>query len=103
MLLVQKSADALNRGGQLVIMDNIMKEDRTEPFAGAVFAINMLVGTEHGDTYTENEIRSLMEEAGLKEIIRIDTVGGTNLMVGNKYQDKFGRNPRLNRQLQVRK
>jgi SAM-dependent methyltransferase len=84
MLLVQKSADALNRGGQLVIMDHIMKEDRTEPFAGAVFAINMLVGTEHGDTYTENEIRSWMEEAGLKEIIRIDTVGGTNLMVGNK-------------------
>jgi len=26
-----------------VIMDHLMSEDRTEPFQGAVFAINMLV------------------------------------------------------------
>lgn len=83
-LLIRKGAEALNQGGQLVILDHIMSEDRTEPLAGALFAINMLVGTKHGDTYTENEIRSWMIDAGLKEISLITTPSEVQLMTGRK-------------------
>jgi hypothetical protein len=51
---------------------------------GAIFALNMLVGTEKGDTYTESEIKSWMKEAGLKEIRRADSTQGTSLMIGIK-------------------
>jgi len=82
--ILRKSAAALNPGGQVVIMDHIMSEDRTEPRDGAIFAINMLAGTKHGDVYTEGEIKSWMTDAGLKKIKRIDAVSGSSLMVGYK-------------------
>ncbi len=36
---------ALAPGGRLVIRDHLMEPDRTRPRAGALFAVNMLVGT----------------------------------------------------------
>jgi hypothetical protein len=82
-LLVKKCFDASNQGAIIVIQDQLMSEDRTQPYAGALFAINMLVGTEHGDTYTENEIRTWMNEAGFSEIIRIETFNNA-MLVGRK-------------------
>jgi predicted O-methyltransferase YrrM len=53
--LIKKCVDALNPDGIIVIQDFIMDESRTTPTDGAVFAINMLVNTEAGSTYTEIE------------------------------------------------
>ena len=83
-LLIQKGADSLAEGGQLVIMDHVMNEERTEPFIGALFALNMLVGTKHGDTFTESELRLWMEEAGLTEIRLMTAVSGMQAMVGKR-------------------
>jgi len=83
-LLIRKGAEALNPGGKLVILDHIMNEDRTQPPVGAVFALNMLVGTFHGDTYTEKEIGSWMQDAGLSEIVMKVTPSGTQLMIGKR-------------------
>ena len=83
-LLIGKCSEALNPQGQLVILDHFMNDERTEPMAGAVFALNMLVGTKHGDTYTESEVRSWMKGAGFKEIKRKDSKQGTSLMIGRK-------------------
>ena len=83
-LLINKCTEALNPGGQLVVLDHIMNEDRTDPAVGAIFAINMLVGTEKGDTYTEKEIKSWMQEARLKYIRRKDTPQGSTMMIGVK-------------------
>jgi SAM-dependent methyltransferase len=82
--LLRKAAEALNPRGQLVVQDFIMAEDRTTPAFGALFALNMLVGTEAGDTYTESQVRGWMEEAGLAEIVRRDTAFGASLMIGRK-------------------
>ncbi len=82
--LIRRCNAALDKGGQLVILDHIMNDDRTEPKAGAIFALNMLVGTEKGDTYTESEIETWMRDAGLKEIRRADSTQGTSLMIGIK-------------------
>jgi ubiquinone/menaquinone biosynthesis C-methylase UbiE len=79
-LLVKKCFNALNPGGIIVIQDQLMSEDRTQPYAGALFAINMLVGTERGDTYTEDEIHNWMTEAGFSEIIRIETFNNAMLL-----------------------
>jgi ubiquinone/menaquinone biosynthesis C-methylase UbiE len=73
--LIQRCARALLPGGHLVIREFILQEDRTGPPHAAIFALNMLVGTEHGNTYTEGEYRSWMEEAGLGSITRADPDG----------------------------
>jgi SAM-dependent methyltransferase len=82
MKLLKKCLEALNPGGQVVIQDFIMDENRTTPLSGALFALNMLVSTEAGDTYTESEVRDWMTAAGLSSIKRIDTPFVTTLIYG---------------------
>ena len=82
--LIHKASKALNPGGQVVIHDFIMDDDRTAPAFGTLFSLNMLVGTEAGDTYTESEVRSWMGEAELSNVKRKDTEFGTTLIIGKK-------------------
>ncbi len=70
--LFAKIYAALQRDGVLVIRDVVMDESRTEPVAGALFAVNMLVGTESGGTYTFDEFREDLSDAGFSEIALID-------------------------------
>ncbi|HQR68612.1 MAG TPA: methyltransferase [Thermoanaerobaculia bacterium] len=59
---------ALVPGGRLVVRDHVMDAARTHPRAGALFAVNMLVGTAGGGTYTFDEIREGLERAGFTRV-----------------------------------
>jgi ubiquinone/menaquinone biosynthesis C-methylase UbiE/predicted transcriptional regulator len=82
--LVQKCYNSLNPGGQIVISDFVMNDDRTQPKAGTIFAINMLVGTSSGNTYTEKEINSWLYDAGFVKPERKETSFGSTLIIGRK-------------------
>ena len=66
--LFAKIFKALQPNGVLVIRDVVMDKYRTNPVIGALFAINMLVGTEGGGTYTFEEFREDLSKAGFKKI-----------------------------------
>lgn len=66
--LYRKVRRALEPGGVLLIRDHIMNEERTEPPDGALFALNMLVCTDGGDTYTFEETRAALLRAGFKKV-----------------------------------
>lgn len=66
--LYRKIHEVLEPGGCLIIRDHIMEPDRTHPPAGALFAINMLVNTEGGDTYTFEETEAALHEAGFRDV-----------------------------------
>jgi SAM-dependent methyltransferase len=83
-LLFTKAAQALNPEGRLVVQDFLMTEERDGPLMPALFALNMLVGTPEGDTYTESEVREWMAKAGFADIHRTDTSFGTSLVVGSR-------------------
>lgn len=82
--LIKKCFDALNRNGQLIIRDWIMNEERTTPVGGTFFALNMLVATDSGDTYTENEIKNWLISAGITKIERKNTSFDSSLIIGVK-------------------
>jgi len=82
--LIKKCAASLNSGGQIVIKDWVMNEERTEPLGGAIFAINMLVGTKCGDTFTESEMRNWFASTGITKIERKNTSYGWSLVIGTK-------------------
>jgi SAM-dependent methyltransferase len=62
--LFAKVYGALQPGGRLAIRDVLMEEGRVRPVAGALFAVNMLVATEGGGTFTAGELREDLEAAG---------------------------------------
>jgi SAM-dependent methyltransferase len=82
--LIKKCFNSLNKNGIIVIQDWIMNNDRTLPVAGAVFAINMLVGTEDGDCFTEQEVTEMLNAAGLINISRTEFKSGLSQMIAQK-------------------
>jgi len=58
---------ALEPGGRIAIRDIVMEPCRTRPVVGALFAINMLVNTERGGTFTFAEIAEDLEAAGFRD------------------------------------
>ena len=84
VMLIKKCAEALNPGGQIIIRDWVMSEDRTTPEGGAFFALNMLVGTKNGDTFTEAEMKEWFANAGINKIILKGTSFGSSLVIGIK-------------------
>jgi SAM-dependent methyltransferase len=71
--LFRKIYRALAPGGCVLIRDHIMDEARTSPSAGAFFAINMLVATPAGDTYTFAEVQGMLADADFTDITLIKT------------------------------
>lgn len=74
--LFKAVAQALPADGQILIRDFIMDESRTQPPAGAMFAINMLVATEAGGTFTVGELKDDLEAAGFIDA-RVVVADGT--------------------------
>jgi len=69
--LFAKLYSVLEKGGMLVLRDVVMDESRTNPEAGALFAINMLVATEGGGTYTFKEFRTDLLSSGFANVTLI--------------------------------
>lgn len=66
--LFMKVFRSLNPGGRIVIRDHVMEPDRTSPRDGALFAVNMLLSTSGGNTYTYGEIKTGLTQAGFVNI-----------------------------------
>jgi len=66
--LYRKVFRALTPGGRIVIRDHIMNPDRTMPRSGAIFAVNMLMATNSGNSYTFKEVRDGLFQAGFTRI-----------------------------------
>jgi predicted O-methyltransferase YrrM len=65
--LFDKIFRALAPGGRIAIRDIVMQPDRTQPRDGALFAVNMLVNTDTGGTFTLAEIASDLRAAGFAD------------------------------------
>jgi SAM-dependent methyltransferase len=82
--LIIKCFHSLNKNGRIIIQDWIMNNDRTLPVTGAIFAINMLVGTEAGDCFTEMEVTKMLTAAGFKNISRNEFESGLSQVTAQK-------------------
>ena len=55
---------AMVTGGRVLVRDHVMEPGRTAPKPGAIFAVNMLVGTRGGTCYTLAEITDILQRTG---------------------------------------
>ena len=56
------------------------------PAFPALFSLNMLIGTEAGQSYSESELAAMMTDAGLSDVHRLDhgLPNGAGIMRGRK-------------------
>lgn len=80
--LFERAYRALARGGRFVVQDFILQPDKTGPRFAALFALNMLVGTRGGGSYSEPEYAEWLRDAGFSEIRRVHLPGPADLMIG---------------------
>jgi SAM-dependent methyltransferase len=75
--LVAKAASVLDHDGKMIIHDFFLTDSMDAPLFPALFALNMLLGTDDGQSYSESQIRQMMERAGLTKIVRLPYQGPT--------------------------
>jgi predicted O-methyltransferase YrrM len=66
--LLRRCRKALAAGGRVVVHEFLLNETKISPLPGAIFAVNMLVNTPAGRTYTAGEISSWLKKAGFHGI-----------------------------------
>jgi hypothetical protein len=76
--LFAKAFHVLMPAGRIAIRDILMCPTHTHPVAGALFAVNMLVATEGGGTYTFEELRDDLEAAGFAGAVVVRKDEGMN-------------------------
>lgn len=84
--LLHKVFEALAPGGTIAIAEWLVKEDRTGPINATIFAVNMLVNSEEGDTYSFAEISRWLTEVGFINSRTVEAPGPSPLILATKPQ-----------------
>ena len=82
--LLKKTFRALKSGGVIAIAEWLVNDRRTEPAHSLMFAVQMLVNTERGDTFSFNEIKNWLEDAGFKKVRKLEAPGPSPLILATK-------------------
>ena len=82
--LLAKTFGALASGGTIAIAEFLVNTERTGPVNGLVFAVNMLVNTDCGDTFSFEEIGGWLREAGFVDARTLNTHGPSPLILATK-------------------
>lgn len=82
--LFQRLYRALRPGGRIVIIDMIPNDERTGPPFPLFFALNMLINTEEGGTYTLAEYTEWLGDAGFARVETADVGSHSPLIIGIK-------------------
>jgi len=82
--LLAKTFEALASGGTIAVAEFLVNDERTEPLVGLLFAVNMLVNTDYGDTYSFREISGWLGEAGFTNPRTLEVPGPSPLILATK-------------------
>jgi hypothetical protein len=82
--LLAKTYAALASGGTIAIAEFLVNPERTGPLTGLFFAVNMLVNTRHGNTWSVEEISGWLREAGFVNPRTIPSPGHSPLILATK-------------------
>lgn len=82
--LLRKTHAALASGGTIAIQEFLVNKERTGPLNGLFFAVNMLVNTDNGNTWSVEEIGVWLEEAGFVDVRTLQAPGPSPLILATK-------------------
>jgi len=71
-LILQRAVAALQPGGMLLVQEFILDDSMAGPLFPALFSLNMLVCTPHGQAYSQSQLETMMTAAGISSIRRLE-------------------------------
>lgn len=83
-VLLRRTFESLAPGGIIAIADFLVNEDRTGPPMALMWAVNMLVQTEEGDTFSFGEISGWLRDAGFENVRLLENPGPSPVIIANK-------------------
>ncbi len=88
--LLAKVHQALAPGGTIAIAEFLVDQDRRGPVSGLFFAVNMLVNTDEGNTYSFEEISGWLHDAGFRDARTLPVPGPSPLILATKHEATKG-------------
>lgn len=83
-ILMQKAYDALPQGGSLVVIENIIDDERRENAFGLMMSLNMLIETVDGFDFTAADFDSWAKETGFSKTYILPLTGPSSAAVAVK-------------------
>jgi len=82
--LIKKAYGALPEGGALVVIENIIDDDRRQNTFGLLMSLNMMIETEEGYDFSLSDFDELVLEAGFTETSLMPLTGPTSAAIAIK-------------------
>jgi len=82
--LLAKTFTALASGGTIAVQEFLVNKERTGPLNGLFFAVNMLVNTQEGNTWSFEEIGAWLEEVGFTRPRLLESPGPSPIILATK-------------------
>jgi precorrin-6B methylase 2 len=83
-MLIHKAHNALPQGGSLVVIENIIDDERRENAFGLMMSLNMLIETHEGFDFTAADFNDWAIEAGFSRTYLIPLTGPSSAVVAVK-------------------
>lgn len=87
-VIIKKAVEALNPGGKIFVQEFVMNNKKDGPLFPALFALNMLLGSDGGTAYSEKELCDMLTKAGAKKVRHLSFVmpNGASVVQGMKRE-----------------
>jgi 2-polyprenyl-3-methyl-5-hydroxy-6-metoxy-1,4-benzoquinol methylase len=79
--LLEKTFAALAPGGTIAIAEILVDAERKAAVPALIFAVNMLVNSDEGDTFSFDEIRGWLQDAGFERVRTVEAPGLAPLLI----------------------
>jgi len=84
LLLIQKAYEALPDGGALVVIENIIDDNRKENAFGLMMSLNMLIETKEGYDFSAADFKDWARKIGFREFHVMPLTGPASAIVAIK-------------------
>ena len=83
-MLISKAYSALPSEGALVIIENVIDDDRSQNAFGLMMSLNMLIETDHGYDFSLSDFKEWASQSGFRKIEAMRLTGPASALVARK-------------------
>ncbi len=84
LMLIKKAYNALPEGGALIVIENIIDDDRNKNAFGLMMSLNMAIETEQGFDFTASDFNQWAKEAGFSSTSVMPLTGPSSAVIAIK-------------------